>query len=112
MRMDNPNTDKDHFSAKAAEDLLKPFLNAMRLEPMITNKTTDTELAGISMAAIIGLRFPLMAKYRPVILYKREMTRLALTRLWHSLQKSMNRSSWFKWSESNIASQAGEKLYT
>jgi len=42
----------------------------------VANATTVTELMGISIAAKIGLRFPVMAKLIPMILYKMEIPKL------------------------------------
>jgi len=44
----------------------------------VTNTTTETELKGIKIAAIIGDNCPVIAKYIPTILYKNDTIKLAL----------------------------------
>lgn len=42
----------------------------------VAKATTETELIGISIAAIMGDRFPETAKLIPIILYKKEIAKL------------------------------------
>ncbi len=42
----------------------------------VTNITTDIELMGISIAAMMGERFPDTANNKPMILYKKDITKL------------------------------------
>jgi len=76
---------------------------------IVANKTTDIELIGINMAAIIGERLPVTANRRPMILYKKEITKLTLMTpivLCVSFKKSGSSS---KLRASSMASHAGEK---
>ena len=45
----------------------------------LTNATTEIELAGIKIAAIIGDNCPVTAKYKPITLYKNDINKLILT---------------------------------
>jgi len=55
------------------------YLNfrAIILVNNVTKTTTDIELKGINIAAIIGDNSPLTAKYIPIILYRKDKTKLA-----------------------------------
>lgn len=46
---------------------------------IVENATTDTELTGISMAAITGDITPMRAMLTPKTLYKKEITKLKYT---------------------------------
>lgn len=54
---------KDDFS-----HVFKPFLLVTNKEPNQVNKTIEIELDGIRIAAIIGLKLPVTAKLKPIIL--------------------------------------------
>lgn len=44
----------------------------------VTYKTTEIELIGINIAATMGDRFPVTANNNPIILYKKDITKLIL----------------------------------
>ena len=59
----------------------------------VANATTETELRGINIAAIIGDRFPVIAKLIPMILYRNEIRKLSFTMLIEVLVKRINAAS-------------------
>ena len=63
-----------------------PTLLPASLVASVANATTDTELAGISIAATTGERLPERAYERPAILYSSEMAKLNLTMMSDRLQ--------------------------
>lgn len=55
------------------------FSFPINLVAKVANATTETELTGINMAAIIGDRFPEIAKLIPIMLYTNEIVKLSFT---------------------------------
>ena len=72
------------ISIKAINDFCqvlfyKCFNRALNEESKVTSNTMLILLAGIKIAATIGERIPCTAKDRPIMLYKMDRTKLAVT---------------------------------
>ena len=75
----------------------------------VANATTLTELRGMRMAEISGVRNPAAAKEMPKALYRKEMAKLAVTMRMLVPEKRMKSGNFLNLPASRMASQAGEK---
>ena len=75
----------------------------------VTNATIETELMGIRMAETMGERFPVTAKLRPTMLYKKDSPMLIKTIRMAVWLKRRNQGRFRNCPDSRMASHAGEK---